>query len=70
MSRCELILKGSLAESIVELITSRHGSPIIESAAGRRTIVIIDTTDTAAERALLNLLWDTGHDIVAMRAER
>jgi hypothetical protein len=71
VSRCELNVAGQLAESLLELIRSRFGEVTTQPGAQLlSTTVIIVGLDPAAERALLNLLWDTGHDVTAMRSTR
>ena len=70
MSCCELSVKGVLAESVTALIKSRFDHVITRPAVGPSTTLIIQGIDPAAERALLNLLWDTGHDVIAMRSSR
>jgi hypothetical protein len=70
VSRCELSVGGQLADSLLELIGSRFGEVTTRPGAGPSTTVIVDGLDRASERALLILLWDTGHDVVAMRSTR
>jgi hypothetical protein len=67
MSRCELKVRGRLPESVVELIRARFGDVV---ARGEETVLIVAGIDPAAERALLTLLWDAGHDVVSMRSTR
>ncbi|MFJ1760074.1 hypothetical protein ACIOD2_07145 [Amycolatopsis sp. NPDC088138] len=70
MSRCEVVVDGRLAEPFLELIESRFGEITVRPGAGRGTTVTVDGLDPASERALLTLLWDTGHDVVSMRSTR
>jgi hypothetical protein len=70
MSRCELSISGPLADSLLELIRSRFGQVTTRPEAGPSTTVIIGGLDPASERALLTLLWDTGHDVISMRSTR
>ncbi len=70
MPRCELSVDGRLADAVVELISSRFGPVTTSSGPGRRTTLSVEAPDPAAERALLTLLWDTGHDVVEMRSIR
>jgi hypothetical protein len=68
--RCELSISGQLAGSLLELIRSRFGDVTTRPAAGSSTTMIVVGLDPASERALLTLLWDTGHDVVSMRSTR
>ena len=69
--RCELNIDGPLAASVAEVVAARFGPVVAEPApCGRRTTLVVDGLDPAAERALLTLLWDTGHDVVAFRSSR
>lgn len=70
MSRCELSVGGQLADSLLELIRSRFGEVTTRPGPGLSTTLIIGGLDPASERALLTLLWDTGHDVVSMRSTR
>ena len=70
MSRCELCLRGQLAESLLELISDRFGAVTTRPGPELNTTVIVGGLDPASERALLNLLWDTGHDVISMRSTR
>lgn len=60
---------GPLAESLVDLVRTRFGDIATEPAAAGTTLVVVGL-DPASERALLTLLWDTGHDVVSMRSHR
>jgi hypothetical protein len=65
VSRFELSVSGELAGTLLDLIESRFG----KVTTGTTTITV-DDLDPAAERALLNLLWDTGHDVIATHSTR
>ena len=62
----EVLVRGPLAESIASLIASRFG-PLAISPAGPERTRIAGEMDQSSERALLALLWDTGHDVLSMR---
>ena len=68
MSRFELRVNGPLASWVVELIDTRFEGVVASEGAGADTTVIVTGIDPAAQRALLNLLWDAGHDVVSMKA--
>ena len=59
--RCELVINGPIARSVVETITARFGPSTVD-----RGVLTVDGVDHAAIRALMVLLWDTGHEVLAM----
>ncbi len=61
--RLELTITSLLADSVLELIKERFDDVEARPGPGTTTIVTAVGIDQAGERALLNLLWDTGHDI-------
>ncbi|MET0416093.1 MAG: hypothetical protein ABW022_08740 [Actinoplanes sp.] len=69
MSRFELSVTGQLADSLIELISSRFGEVTTRPAPGGTTVTV-GGLDPSSERALLTLLWDTGHDVVSTHATR
>lgn len=69
-SRCELTVTGVLPESLLEVITARFGRPAVCYSPDTHTTVVVLGTDAASERALLNLIWDTGNDVISMRSHR
>jgi 2-keto-3-deoxy-6-phosphogluconate aldolase len=68
MSALELSLRGPVAERVAEQIRSRFGEIAIRTGAAPGTVLVVQGVDPAAQRALLILLWDTGHDVLAMHA--
>jgi hypothetical protein len=67
MSRCELVVGGQLAGPLLDLIRSRFGE-VTTRPEETGTTVIVGGMDPASQRALLTLLWDTGHDVISMRS--
>ncbi|MFI5909778.1 hypothetical protein [Dactylosporangium sp. NPDC051541] len=67
MAHAEFDVGGRLSESLLDLIRSRFGE-VRTRPCGPGTTVIVPGTDPASVRALLTLLWDTGHDVVSMRS--
>ena len=59
--RCELVIDGPIARSVVETIAARFGPSTVD-----RGVLTVDGVDHAAIRALMVLLWDTGHEVLAM----
>lgn len=68
MASIEIIVRGSLAESVTSLIASRFTAITVERSRAADSTRIEAEMDQAAERALLALLWDTGHDVMSMRS--
>jgi hypothetical protein len=61
LARCELVVSGPVARSVIETITARFGPPSVD-----RGVLTVEGVDHAAIRALMVLLWDTGHEVLAM----
>lgn len=59
-TRYELRLRASIAVTLLEVIRARFGEV---SADG--TVLIAENLDQASVRALLTLLWDTGHEVLS-----
>ena len=60
-----LVVAGRLSHLLVDTIDARFGATASIRASGGDTAVLL-TADQAALRALLTLLWDVGHDLVAV----
>jgi hypothetical protein len=60
-----LIVAGHLSQTVTQLIDSRFGSAAAINSSGPDSAVDL-TADQPALRALLTLLWDLGHDLVAI----
>jgi len=63
-SRCELTLRGPLAGSLLGLIRTRFDRVSAPDPDG--TVLIIENLDQASVRALLTLLWDSGHEVLSL----
>ena len=59
--RCELVINGPIAQAVVETIAARFGPSNLD-----RGVLTVEGVDHAAVRALMVLLWDTGHEVLAM----
>ena len=57
----QLVINGPVADAVVEAIAARFGPSTVD-----RGVVTVEGVDQAAVRALMVLLWDTGHEVVAM----
>ena len=64
MTQCELTVTGPIARSAIAAIESRFQAVAIRTAG--TTIVTVDAVDQAAVRSLMVMLWDSGHELVAM----
>lgn len=61
-----LVVAGVLPATVVEIVDARFGPAASISAHGRDSAVDL-IADQPALRALLTLLWDHGHDLLAIR---
>ncbi len=61
---CELTVTGPLARSAIEAIRTRFDIDATRTA--ETTVLTIDDVDQAAVRALMIMLWDCGHEVLAM----
>jgi hypothetical protein len=62
--RWEFAVDGPLARAADELLRSRFDG--VSTYPGDPTVVVVDGIDQAAVRAVLTLLWDTGHEVRSM----
>lgn len=62
--RCELTVSGPVALSVTEAISARFDG--VSTRTGDRTVLVIEAVDQAAVRAVMIMLWDSGHDVLAM----
>ena len=62
----ELTVTSVIADPVLELIKERFDNVDARAVPGPATVVTIAGIDQAGGRALLNLLWDTGHEIGSM----
>jgi hypothetical protein len=63
----EVTLFGPVAASVLTLLDERYDRVSTSSSPGADTVVTIAAIDQAGERAVLNLLWDTGHRVRSTR---
>ena len=62
----KLAVSSAVAESVLEMIKDRFDHVTSHPSPGAGTVVTVTGIDQAGQRALLNLLWDTGHEIRSM----
>jgi hypothetical protein len=65
-ARYEFTVDGPVAEAVVGWLRARFGD--VSVCPGQRMLVVVGHLDQAGVRAVLTLLWDAGHDVVAMTA--
>jgi hypothetical protein len=63
----EVSVRGRLSESVLDLIRSRFGEVLVVPAAD--SLLVLRPLDAAAQRALLTLLWDLGHEVLALNTQ-
>jgi hypothetical protein len=61
---CELTVTGHLARSVVEAIGSRF--TVVSTRSAEISVLTIADVDQSAVRALMIMLWDTGHEVLTM----
>jgi hypothetical protein len=62
-TRHELRFRPPVAQHVLDVIRTRFGQVPAPGADG--TVLIVENLDQASIRALLTLLWDTGHEVLA-----
>lgn len=63
--RPQVTVRGSIAESVLRLLRERYDD-VTTATAGPNTVLTVAGIDQASQRALLALLWDTGHEIESL----
>lgn len=61
---CEVMVAGVVARSVIDTIGMRFHIVSVRTAEG--TILTVGRVDQPAIRALMIMLWDSGHDVLAM----
>jgi hypothetical protein len=65
-TRCDVTLRGPLSCSLLGVIRTRFDD--VSTPAEDGTVLVVGAVDQAALRALLTLLWDADHEVLALRA--
>jgi hypothetical protein len=68
VARYEFTVDGPLARGVDERIRARFQH--VSTRSLDRTRLVVDNIDQAAVRAVMNLLWDAGHDILSISSTR
>jgi hypothetical protein len=61
--RYELTMRGPISRTVLDVVRTRFDHVSAPGADG--TVLVVDNIDQASVRALLTLLWDTGHHVLA-----
>lgn len=62
-TRYELTLRRPVSRTLLDVIRTRFDHVSTPGPDG--TVLVVENVDQASVRALLTLLWDTGHDVLA-----
>jgi len=62
-----IVVAGRLSRPLVDTIEERFGTAASLRPSGKNTAVLL-TADQPSLRALVTLLWDLGHELVAVSA--
>ena len=62
---CEVRVTGPVARSVVDAIRTRFDAD--SSRYADDTVLTVRAVDQAAVRALMIMLWDSGHEVLTMR---
>jgi hypothetical protein len=65
-TRFEVTLREPLSCALLGVIRTRFDH--VPTPAGDGTVLTVGSLDQAALRALLTLLWDADHEVLALRA--
>lgn len=62
---CRVTASGPLSAAAAQAIRARYDCVVL-STSDHRTVLDLDGLDQSALRGLLTLLWDFGHDVIAV----
>ncbi len=65
---CELTIAGIVARPVIDTIGTRFDLVSVRTAD--RTVLTVADVDQPGIRALMIMLWDSGHDVLAMSTGR
>ncbi|KQW50974.1 hypothetical protein ASC77_25305 [Nocardioides sp. Root1257] len=65
----QITVFGPVAASVISLLEERYDRVTTVCLPDADTIVLVADIDQAGERALLTLLWDTGHSVRSVRRD-
>lgn len=68
---CRITVAGPLGVAATRAVRARYERVVLSADRdNRRTVLDLDSLDQPALRGLLTLLWDFGHDVLAMSNQR
>jgi len=62
-TRYELRVRAPIAHTVLDVIRSRFDD--VSTPGADLTVLTVENLDQASVRALLTLLWDTGHEVLS-----
>ena len=65
-AHCRVTVAGPLGEAATRAIRAQYDVVISTQRVKGETVLDLDGVDQSAIRGLLTLLWDFGHDVVAV----
>ncbi|WP_395729690.1 hypothetical protein [Nakamurella sp.] len=68
-ARLRVTVAGPLSTAATSAVQARYDVVIGPRRAGDETVLDLEELDQSAIRGLLTLLWDFGHDVVAVTNE-
>jgi hypothetical protein len=66
-NRYELRLRTPIADTVLDVIRTRFDH--VSTPGADSTVLVVENVDQASIRALLTLLWDTGHEVVTFQQD-
>ena len=68
--RCRITVAGQLCAAATRALQAQYGCVALSpQESDRRTVLVQDGLDQPALRGLLTLLWDFGHDVIAVSTQ-
>ena len=64
--RFRVIVAGPLSAGATRALQAQYGQALTIDRVDRETVLDLDGLDQPAIRGVLTLLWDLGHDVVAV----
>lgn len=65
-ARCRVTVAGPLSQAATRALQGQYGQALNIDRVDRETVLDLNGLDQPAVRGVLTLLWDLGHDVVAV----
>jgi hypothetical protein len=65
-ARCRVTVAGPLSQAATRALQGQYGQALSIDRVNRETVLDLDALDQPAIRGVLTLLWDLGHEVVAV----